>query len=119
MNYKSVSLKNLKFAERELEKIKSENKSSNKFGWGIVYGLIVGILGNLYITILYDSWLKDFSDIVKVVLIILGTILICLAIRMTLKDDKIFKEKDKEIDEELDQIRTHIENIENEVKKDE
>lgn len=113
INYKSLPINYLRFAESSLDRIRNDNRSSNQFGWGIAMGLLTGIVGNFYVTLLYDYWLKDASGEIKFILIEILGFLIILALLLTKKDDRKFKRLDKEIGQELNKVRLEIEEIEN------
>lgn len=91
----------LNFAEKILREIKTKNEGSRLFSFGIMYGLIFGIIGNLYITFLFDFSLKFLSDNTKFILINVITILIIAALLITIKDNQNFKQKEKKLDDEL------------------
>ena len=114
INEKKLRLKKLRFEEKVLKEIETKNEGNRNFSLGIIYGLLFGIIGNLYITLLFDYSLKQLSEDMKFILIMIFSVLIIIALLITIKDDRDFKQKEKEINDRTYRVLNDMDRLEEE-----
>ncbi len=99
-----ATLEEVDFVEKTLKEIKSENLSNSNFNLGIFYGLVFGIIGNLFVTILFDYKLKSLSDNYKF-WILLGVIAVILFFLFIMyRESKKFKYNEVKIENNLSNL---------------
>ncbi len=92
-----IKLNDLEFAEKVLRDIKGNNESSNRFNLGIFYGLVFGILGNLFVALFID-YIKEGERFLILIFLI---ILIIISIWIFIIEDRKFRKNKKNLNLEL------------------
>jgi hypothetical protein len=112
---KYATLEDVDFVEKTIKEVQSENSSDNNFNLGLFYGLVFGIIGNLFVTILFDSLLKDLSyEIKTIIFLIIAGIMVFFIIIMR-KEDTQFRMNNIKINNNL----TNLEYFRDKIKKGE
>jgi len=96
-----ATLGDIDFMEKTIKNIENKNLSSNYFNLGIFYGLFFGIIGNLFITLLFDYKLKDLSNNFKFWILIIIMMIILFFIYIIKREDREFKDKQNKIENTL------------------
>lgn len=100
-----ATLEEADIVEKTLREIKSENISNSNLNLGIFYGLVLGIIGNLFVTVLFDYVIKDLSEIGKsIIFAALFVIVVFFLI--------IISEENKKASFNQEKINNHLDNIE-------
>jgi hypothetical protein len=99
-----ISLKDLEFAERILRDIKNSNQRANDFNFGIFYGLVFGVLGNLVVTLLFDYKLKFLPENLKLIVIETLLFLLIIIILISVHENQKFTDINKKLDLEIEKI---------------
>lgn len=99
-----ATLEDVKLVKETLKEIKSENSSNSDFNLGIFYGLLFSIMGNLFITLLFDYKLKNLSDDVKFLILLIFIIIVLFFLCIMIKEDKKFKSNKKRIENNLSNL---------------
>lgn len=109
---KWLTEKDLEFAEKIHKEIKSDNKQSNYLTIGIVMGLIFGIVGNLFIVLLYEEYIKFLPHFVKFLIIMFSIVIILFFLYIFIQEDKDFKKKSKGLEQKINKIIAYQERVE-------
>ncbi len=107
-----ITKEDLNFMERLSKEIKEDNKQSNYLNIGIVMGLIFGIIGNLFMVLLYEEYIKFLPPFVKFLIIMLSIAIISFFLYIFIVEDKEFKEKNKNLEKKINLITENQERVE-------
>jgi high-affinity Fe2+/Pb2+ permease len=100
-NEDNATLEDVEFLEKIVKSIENKNLSSNQLNLGIFYGLLFGVIGNLFITLLFDFLLKDLSNSWKYFILMILIVLILFFLFIILNENKSYKSKEQMIDNQL------------------
>lgn len=106
------NLKYTKEIRNFLKELKYKIDSSKKFSLGIGLGLIMGIFGNMYVTLIYDYVIYNFSKESKLFLILIVSLIIALVFIITIFDYKSLSNKERIINNNIDLLSNEIDKIE-------
>lgn len=109
---KEKNLKDLEFVENLLREIKRNNNQSQQFSLGIMLGLVLGILGNAWISLLSYLVPETFLEKWALLLFLILNFLVCFFIIMHIRDDKKFKKGDVKLEQEIEKVLKLKEDIE-------
>ena len=110
-NYATIEEAN--FIENVLKEIKSENLSTSRFNLGILYGLFFGIIGNLFVTLLFSYYpLEYLPEETKFNLLVPVALAILVFLIITIKENRHVRINERKIENNLMNISSIKKKIE-------
>ena len=68
-------VEDLNFCQDTLGKIVSKKEQERNFNLGILFGLFLGLVGNLIVNLVYELYIKNLSPLIKLIILFLTSII--------------------------------------------
>jgi len=98
----------LSFVENSLrDKDKSDEESINLF-IGLMIGIFFGIIGDFVITLIYEIFLTNLPEVIKILLALAGIQVICLIMVIFMLENNKFRRRKYKVEKILNDVMTDI-----------